>query len=443
MSVDDQFALQKAVKRRIIDERLTQRSLCEKLGVGVSSLSRWLNGLTAKMHPENKAQLDDMARAWLAGQKPNRLDKKKLCGKGRKRCPSCSSIVRSNAVTCSTCNHSFAELEDAKKRQQAIKWSDDLTTKSDRSARASVAKRRKRSMQGDSQTDQANPSKSKRRKKRESKEPSKKRQNMAKRKDENSEQHADEHKQKRVFRRDQSNSGFDDYEPDSLVNYNLLESFPEDQLAPGGHALNPTPAIIEPSVPPEMIEGFQQHNVEDAEKPESPLGSRVADPSFAYIPEVDDDRDQGFLTYLTTSALSSRASPIPVSLDKSDLSPTSMGSSIHASVHKASSLDSSPLAAGDFIASSLGHASLLSDILSVVSPTNCSPNASSHHPILHSNYSFESKTNSGSYPKGKGTPPTSASKLHTAMEVGNSDESQQTLLAKQTKTFLASNDICV
>ena len=77
MSTDDQFALQKAVKRRIIDERLTQRSLCEKLGIGVSSLSRWLNGLTAKMHPEYKAQLDDMARLGWAGQKPHKLDKKK------------------------------------------------------------------------------------------------------------------------------------------------------------------------------------------------------------------------------------------------------------------------------------------------------------------------------------------------------------------------------
>ena len=55
--------------------------------------------------------------------------------------------MRSNAIQCTKCNHSFAALEAAKRCQASIKWSEDLTTKSDRSARASVAKRRQRAFE--------------------------------------------------------------------------------------------------------------------------------------------------------------------------------------------------------------------------------------------------------------------------------------------------------
>ena len=54
------LSLQYRVKARIIHEKLTQNKLCKRLGIGVSSLSRWLNGLTAKMNPAYLIQMDEM-----------------------------------------------------------------------------------------------------------------------------------------------------------------------------------------------------------------------------------------------------------------------------------------------------------------------------------------------------------------------------------------------
>jgi|TARA_B100000780_G_C21117779_1_gene452418 transcriptional regulator with XRE-family HTH domain len=44
----------------MIGEKLTQNKLCKQLGIGVSTLSRWLNGLTAKMNPAYLARMDEM-----------------------------------------------------------------------------------------------------------------------------------------------------------------------------------------------------------------------------------------------------------------------------------------------------------------------------------------------------------------------------------------------
>ena len=55
-----EISLQYRVKARIINEKLTQNKLCKSLGIGVSSLSRWLNGLTAKMNPAYLIQMDEM-----------------------------------------------------------------------------------------------------------------------------------------------------------------------------------------------------------------------------------------------------------------------------------------------------------------------------------------------------------------------------------------------
>ena len=59
-SVVSALSLQYRVKARIIHEKLTQNKLCKRLGIGVSSLSRWLNGLTAKMNPAYLIQMDEM-----------------------------------------------------------------------------------------------------------------------------------------------------------------------------------------------------------------------------------------------------------------------------------------------------------------------------------------------------------------------------------------------
>jgi hypothetical protein len=49
------LALQFRVKAAILEKRLTQRKLSKEVGLGNSSLSRWLNGLTSKM---NRSHLD-------------------------------------------------------------------------------------------------------------------------------------------------------------------------------------------------------------------------------------------------------------------------------------------------------------------------------------------------------------------------------------------------
>ena len=54
------LSLQYQVKARIITAKLTQNKLCKLLGIGVGSLSRWLNGLTAKMNPAYKHRMDEM-----------------------------------------------------------------------------------------------------------------------------------------------------------------------------------------------------------------------------------------------------------------------------------------------------------------------------------------------------------------------------------------------
>jgi hypothetical protein len=55
-----ELSLQFRVKAKIIEKKLTQNKLCKLLGIGVSSLSRWLNGLTAKMNPAYKLRMDEM-----------------------------------------------------------------------------------------------------------------------------------------------------------------------------------------------------------------------------------------------------------------------------------------------------------------------------------------------------------------------------------------------
>jgi hypothetical protein len=46
--------------------------------------------------------------------------------KGRKTCPSCKSLVRSNTVVCKKCKHSFAEIQLDKKTQSSIVWPKEL-----------------------------------------------------------------------------------------------------------------------------------------------------------------------------------------------------------------------------------------------------------------------------------------------------------------------------
>ena len=55
-----ELSLQFRAKAKIIEQKLTQNKLCKHLGIGVSSLSRWLNGLTAKMNPAYLIQMDEM-----------------------------------------------------------------------------------------------------------------------------------------------------------------------------------------------------------------------------------------------------------------------------------------------------------------------------------------------------------------------------------------------
>jgi hypothetical protein len=425
MSAVDPFALQKSVKRRIIDESITQRTLCQKLGVGVSSLSRWLNGLTAKMHPEYKAQLDEMCRAWLAGRKPRKLDKKKLCGKGRKRCPSCQNIVRSNAVSCAKCDHSFAALEDAKKRQAAIKWSEDLTTKSDRSARASVAKRRQRArVNGGHAAGCAGAKKRKSEASGAGDRVPKKRG----RKDNTGAASkpvdlSPSHNVASSIPTKQVRAGTDPRE--ELIDYSLLEGYPAPQQMGAAHAASGGLQHLYGSGG--RSGGYSKatstaavaHMLANANalgrSGSVMVGSPIEDPTYAggarggargglgptaahparhaTVAAYKEDsqaqamaltsiRDPAFLTYLNTNLSSSRVSPIPTSaLGANALVGAIPGVGIGmpvpgSSPSGVSSLNGSPMAAGDFMVNNLRHAALFADVLTGTSPTNAngSPN---------------------------------------------------------------------
>jgi|TARA_B110000211_G_C13676916_1_gene377031 hypothetical protein len=54
------FHLQYRVKAKMLKLKLSQKKLCKDLGVGSSSFSRWLNGLTAKMNPLYLIQITEM-----------------------------------------------------------------------------------------------------------------------------------------------------------------------------------------------------------------------------------------------------------------------------------------------------------------------------------------------------------------------------------------------
>ena len=53
------LSLQFRVKAELIERKLTQRKLSKEVGVGGSSLSRWLNGLTAKMNNGHLMKMDE------------------------------------------------------------------------------------------------------------------------------------------------------------------------------------------------------------------------------------------------------------------------------------------------------------------------------------------------------------------------------------------------
>ena len=54
------FHLQYRVKTKMLKLKLSQKQLCKDLGIGSSSFSRWLNGLTAKMNPLYLVQITEM-----------------------------------------------------------------------------------------------------------------------------------------------------------------------------------------------------------------------------------------------------------------------------------------------------------------------------------------------------------------------------------------------
>lgn len=143
---EDPFYLQKLVKARLIKQGLTQNKLSKELGVGVSSLSRWLNGLTAKMNQAYLVELNEIMLAWIENRERRKM-KDKACwpGKGRKLCPDCKTVVRSNAEICKKCNYSFQQSELNKKLQSAIQWPEHLRRpRNESSRRAAEARRRNR-----------------------------------------------------------------------------------------------------------------------------------------------------------------------------------------------------------------------------------------------------------------------------------------------------------
>ena len=54
------LSLQFRVKAQLIERRLTQRKLAQEVKLGGSSLSRWLNGLTAKMNTGHLYKVNEM-----------------------------------------------------------------------------------------------------------------------------------------------------------------------------------------------------------------------------------------------------------------------------------------------------------------------------------------------------------------------------------------------
>ena len=137
------MSLQFQCKAKIIKTKMTQNNLCKQLGIGVSSLSRWLNGLTAKMNPAYLVQMNEIMSAWLEDRERN-VGVKLECwpGKGRKQCPSCKSIIRSNTLRCKKCSHSFETKEREKQSQSAIVWPKELQRARNASARKSASMRR-------------------------------------------------------------------------------------------------------------------------------------------------------------------------------------------------------------------------------------------------------------------------------------------------------------
>lgn len=145
---EDPFRLQKLVKGKLIEQRLTQNKLSKALGIGVSSLSRWLNGLTAKMNQAYLMELDEIMLAWVENRERRKI-KTKACwpGKGRKLCLSCKTVVRSNAIECKKCGYSFLESERRKLQQAAIEWPEHLRRPRNESSRkAAEARRRNREL---------------------------------------------------------------------------------------------------------------------------------------------------------------------------------------------------------------------------------------------------------------------------------------------------------
>merc|ERR1712166_1301925 len=68
--------------------------------------------------------------AWIENRPPrNQGIELKCTNKGRKSCPSCKTILRSNALQCSKCHHSFAEIESIKRQQSSIVWPKDLQSR--------------------------------------------------------------------------------------------------------------------------------------------------------------------------------------------------------------------------------------------------------------------------------------------------------------------------
>ena len=73
--------------------------------------------------------------AWIENRPPrNQGIELKCTNKGRKSCPSCKTILRSNALQCSKCHHSFAEIESIKRQQSSIVWPKDLQRSSNKVA---------------------------------------------------------------------------------------------------------------------------------------------------------------------------------------------------------------------------------------------------------------------------------------------------------------------
>jgi Trp operon repressor len=55
-----ELSLQFRVKAQLIEKKMTQRKLSKAVGLGGSSLSRWLNGLTAKMNTGHLFKINEM-----------------------------------------------------------------------------------------------------------------------------------------------------------------------------------------------------------------------------------------------------------------------------------------------------------------------------------------------------------------------------------------------